>query len=119
MQTQMVDRQAQAPSDIPRRKVALLSSAASPHSSAPRSGAVSEEVAGQPGWAVLTERRTALLTGLSVRSLQRHRIAGTGIPFIQLGPRRIGYRMCDVQAWLDGRRFASTSAATVARDQAA
>ena len=64
---------------------------------------------------VLAERETARLLSLSDRSLQRLRVDGSGPAFVKLGERRIGYRMADLEAWLAGRRVASTSAATVTR----
>ena len=64
---------------------------------------------------VVMESEAARALSLSVRSLQRLRVDGAGPPYIQLGPRRIGYRLADLEARLAGRRVASTSAATVAR----
>lgn len=60
---------------------------------------------------VLMEAEAARQVSLSVRSLQRLRVDGGGPPYIQLGLRRIGYRMADLEAWLTGRRVTSTSAA--------
>ena len=45
---------------------------------------------------------------LSERTLERHRIAGTGPKFVRLG-RRIVYRRADLEAWADENTFCSTS----------
>ena len=45
------------------------------------------------------------MTGLSERTLVRHRVEGGGIPYVRLGARRVAYREEDVQAWLAGRTF--------------
>jgi len=44
----------------------------------------------------------------SERTLERHRIAGTGPKFVRLG-RRIVYRRADLEAWADENTFCSTS----------
>jgi predicted DNA-binding transcriptional regulator AlpA len=54
-----------------------------------------------------TERAAALL-GLSTSTLAKLRLTGDGPPFIKLG-RRVVYRLSDLEKWLDGRCFASTS----------
>ena len=59
----------------------------------------------------LTPRRLLMtaavseMTGLSERTLVRHRVEGGGIPYVRLGARRVAYREEDVQAWLAGRTF--------------
>lgn len=68
-----------------------------------------------PASLVIPERQAASMVDLSVRHLQRLRVEGGGPPFIQLGARRIGYRVQDLEAWIAGRRVASTSAAAVGR----
>lgn len=60
--------------------------------------------------AILTEEAASAHTSLSRRSLARYRAEGGGPAFVRLGPGRIGYRRGDLDAWLDARRFASTSA---------
>lgn len=64
---------------------------------------------------VIPEKQAASMVDLSARHLQRLRVEGGGPPFIQLGARRIGYRVEDLQAWIASRRVASTSAAAVGR----
>lgn len=60
--------------------------------------------------AVLTEAEAAQWLRLSVRSLQRLRLAGDGPEYLQLGERRLGYRAGALRAWLATRTRASTSA---------
>jgi len=62
---------------------------------------------------ILTPQQTAEHTGLSMPSLQRMRSEGTGPCFIKLGPRRVGYRISDINAWLETRVATSTSDARV------
>lgn len=59
---------------------------------------------------VLTAQALAALTGRSVRTIERDRTAGTGVPFVKIG-RRILYRRDDVLAFLARRVFTSTAAA--------
>jgi predicted DNA-binding transcriptional regulator AlpA len=41
------------------------------------------------------------------RTAQRWRTTGDGPPFVRLGPRRIAYRVSDVEAWARTRTFRS------------
>lgn len=45
------------------------------------------------------------ITGLSPRTLIRHRVEGGGIPYVRLGAKRVAYREEDVRAWLASRVF--------------
>lgn len=58
---------------------------------------------------LLTERDVAELLRVSVRTLQDYRCSGRGPIFIKIG-RRIVYRQADVDAFIEARAFASTSA---------
>jgi predicted DNA-binding transcriptional regulator AlpA len=58
---------------------------------------------------LLTPQRTSELTGLSQPTLQRMRSRGTGPPFVKLGPRRVAYRLSDINRWLEIRIVTSTS----------
>jgi hypothetical protein len=40
------------------------------------------------------------------RTAQRWRSTGGGPPFVRLGPRRVLYRVADVERWLAGRTYA-------------
>ena len=50
----------------------------------------------------------ARLVGLSIRTLEKHRIYGTGPRYSKLGG-RVVYRVEDLQAWVDAAAKASTS----------
>lgn len=58
---------------------------------------------------LLTESDVADLLRISVRTLQDYRCSGRGPKFVKIG-RRIVYRQADVDAFIDARVFASTSA---------
>jgi predicted DNA-binding transcriptional regulator AlpA len=48
---------------------------------------------------LLSQKQAARLLGLSVRTLERHRLAGTGPQHCKIG-RLVRYRPCDIEAWL-------------------
>jgi predicted DNA-binding transcriptional regulator AlpA len=52
---------------------------------------------------VLDERTAAEFIGLSHMTLERMRKLGTAPRHLALSPRRLGYRVCDLLAWLDTR----------------
>jgi predicted DNA-binding transcriptional regulator AlpA len=52
---------------------------------------------------VVTEARAAEILGFSVDTLRRIRARGEGPRRLQLSARRVGYRLRDLQAWLDQR----------------
>lgn len=52
---------------------------------------------------VVTESQAARYCGLSVVHFRRLRKDETGPRFVQLGVRRIGYRIGDLLTWLDDR----------------
>ena len=58
--------------------------------------------------AFLPQQEASAFLRLSERTLERHRIAGTGPKFVRLG-RRIVYRRADLEAWADENTFRSTS----------
>ena len=45
----------------------------------------------------------------SVPTLQRWRSAGIGPKYVVLGPRRIAYRLADIEAWMSARIATSTA----------
>ena len=59
---------------------------------------------------LLTQPETAEETRLSERTLERHRLAGTGPKFVRLG-RRVLYRLADVEEWIAENICRSTSEA--------
>jgi predicted DNA-binding transcriptional regulator AlpA len=56
----------------------------------------------------LDQKSAARLLHLSVRTLERHRIAGTGPKFCRLG-RLIRYRESDLRNWIERSVHSSTS----------
>ncbi len=64
---------------------------------------------------VMTDGEAAKFRRVAIRTQQRERQDGAGPPFIRLSVRRVGYLRSDIVAWLESRRFASTSEETVAR----
>jgi excisionase family DNA binding protein len=59
---------------------------------------------------LLSQRDAARLLGLSVRTLERMRVSGTGPRFLKLG-NAVRYRLQDIEAWLASRLVSSTSEA--------
>lgn len=60
----------------------------------------------------LTTTEAADYLRLSPRSLERYRVEGTGPRFLKAGPgkrARVFYRIADLDAWLEGTLFTSTS----------
>jgi predicted DNA-binding transcriptional regulator AlpA len=53
---------------------------------------------------VLTRRETIKCIGVDERTFDRLEAAGDAPPKTQLSKRRIGYRLTDIDAWLNGRR---------------
>jgi predicted DNA-binding transcriptional regulator AlpA len=53
---------------------------------------------------VLSRRETFKAVNLDERTFDRIEALGDGPPKTQLSARRIGYRLVDVQRWLDARR---------------
>ena len=58
----------------------------------------------------LTQSEAAAYMRLSPRTLERHRVAGTGSVYVKLG-RRVLYRRQDLDAWAASQTFRSTSEA--------
>lgn len=56
---------------------------------------------------VLTRREAVAHLGISDRTLFRLEAKGDAPPKIRLSPGRIGYRVSDLNAWMDGRREVS------------
>ena len=57
---------------------------------------------------LLDQRAAAEILGISVLTLERHRIAGTGPRFCRLG-RLVRYRECDLEDWVSRSLRSSTS----------
>ena len=53
---------------------------------------------------VLTETELCRTLGISNKTFERMRYRGDVPPKTQLSARRVGYRVCDVEEWLDRRR---------------
>lgn len=56
----------------------------------------------------LTPHEVAKRLRLSERTLERHRLHGTGPSFIKMG-RRVVYRLRDIESWAKKHTFRSTS----------
>jgi predicted DNA-binding transcriptional regulator AlpA len=57
---------------------------------------------------LLNQRQAAHILRLSVRTLERHRVAGTGPRFVRLG-RLVRYREADLADWVrEGLRFSTS-----------
>lgn len=63
----------------------------------------------------LTQIEVAALLRLSPRTLERHRLAGTGPAYVKLG-RRVVYKREVVEAWAAANTFTSTSEAGARHD---
>lgn len=59
---------------------------------------------------LLTQQETAPFRGGSVKTLERDRWAGQGIPYLKLG-RRVVYRAQDVIDWVEAQRINTTRSA--------
>jgi predicted DNA-binding transcriptional regulator AlpA len=68
---------------------------------------MSTNIAGLPPRYLRTPE-AARFVGLSIRTLEKHRIYGTGPRYAKLGG-RVVYRLEDLQAWVDSGVKASTS----------
>jgi predicted DNA-binding transcriptional regulator AlpA len=58
--------------------------------------------------ALLSQKQAAQILSLSVRTLERHRLTGTGPRYARLG-RLIRYRECDIADWVRDSLRTSTS----------
>ena len=65
---------------------------------------------------VLDQKEVAKLLGVSTRTLERHRLTGTGPQFTRIG-RLIRYRQCDLAEYVDRNLRASTSQTSPATDR--
>lgn len=57
---------------------------------------------------LLNQKQAAAILGLSERTLERHRLAGTGPRYARLG-RLVRYRECDLIEWVQDSLRTSTS----------
>ena len=65
-----------------------------------------------PASRYLTTVQAAEVLCLSARTLERMRVDGSGPPFLKAGGgkrSRVLYALADIEAWLSGHRFGSTS----------
>jgi predicted DNA-binding transcriptional regulator AlpA len=58
---------------------------------------------------LITQREVARRLTLSVRSLERWRVSGTGPRYVRLSRGRTAYRIEDVDAWVASKVVRSTS----------
>jgi predicted DNA-binding transcriptional regulator AlpA len=59
-------------------------------------------------YSLISQKQAARILGLSPRTLERHRVAGTGPRYARLG-RLIRYRQCDLSDWVESSVIRSTS----------
>lgn len=60
---------------------------------------------------ILTQKEAGEYLGISPLTLANWRVSGRGPLFVRLSPRKIGYRISDLEQWLAERVFASTTEA--------
>lgn len=53
----------------------------------------------------ITETEAAELMGLSKKTLQNHRVAGRGCPYLKLSGRAVRYLVSDIQDYLMSKRI--------------
>ncbi len=63
---------------------------------------------------VVDESTAINLCGVSARTWDRMRSRGELPPKTQISKRRIGYRIADLQKWLDARRVSNTASGSQA-----
>ncbi len=59
---------------------------------------------------VISEAEAAARLSLSRRTLQEYRLTGRGPKYVNLGLRRVGYSLTDLDAWVAARTVVSTAA---------
>lgn len=64
---------------------------------------------------VLRTREASEYVALSTSNLEKMRARGRGPRFIRLGKRAVGYRIEDLDAWLDGRSEGASQPSTEER----
>jgi hypothetical protein len=69
--------------------------------------------------AYLTEREFSDQYNVPARTAQRWRSTGDGPPYVRLGPRRILYRVEDVERWAASRTFRHRAEELATRQAAA
>ena len=58
---------------------------------------------------ILNQKRVAVILGISTRTLERYRVAGTGPRYAKLGGKLVRYQQSDVEAWIQRNLAYSTS----------
>ena len=58
---------------------------------------------------ILNPEQAAATLGLSPSTLAKLRLSGNGPAYCKLGARRVGYRLADIETWVDSQRHRSTS----------
>lgn len=67
----------------------------------------------------IDEKALAARRCVSVRTVQRERVTGEGVPFTRMGARRIAYSLVAVEAWEAARTFPHRAAESAAKRTAA
>ncbi len=60
---------------------------------------------------ILRTPAAAEYCGLAASTLEKARVLGDGPQFVKLGGRAVGYRVEDLDSWIDSRKASSTSSA--------
>jgi len=68
-----------------------------------------QRLADQAARLVLRTPDAARALGLGVPTLEKMRLRGDGPPFVRLGVKAVGYRVADLEHWLESRTTSSTS----------
>lgn len=59
---------------------------------------------------LITPKQLAQFLSVSQKTLERHRVAGDGVPFVRISPKVIRYRRADIQEFIRGRVTLSRAA---------
>ncbi len=58
---------------------------------------------------VVRTKTASLMTGMSPSWFKMKRHRGDGIPYVQISKRAVGYRVADINAWIEANMRRSTS----------
>lgn len=58
---------------------------------------------------LVSESQASEIIGMKVSTLRYWRITGEGPAFIKVGGRCVRYKLCDINEWIESRRYRSTA----------